>query len=98
MTEPSFGTNIRAFRLGWGLAKKHGCWIRMSTAGEENRVELCPVDKVPSKQVRTGFHRRWWNEPSILEMLPWLKPIVRVKQHISVVVNDDGEIVKAEKV
>jgi hypothetical protein len=94
---PSLGTMIRSRRLGWGLSRKHGAFIRMSDgpdtpSGRTTVIELCPVNAVPSKKCPSGFHRVWWETPDILEMIPWLRGVTRIKRYVSVVINDEGEI------
>lgn len=95
MTTPSFGTMIRAARLGWGLAREHGCFIRMSDAGESrSQIELCPLNEVPSKKSLGGHHRVWWESPDILKKIPWLIRIRKVHKYIVVIVDDEGAIVR----
>lgn len=94
---PSFGTHIRAARLGWGYAPQHGAFIRMSDAdGANSRIELCPLNAVPSKKVAGGFHRVWWESPGILDLIPWLKGVRRIKRYMCVVVDTHGTILKSE--
>jgi len=90
---PSFGTMIRATRLGWGWARQHGCFIRMSDAdGMNSLIELCPMHAVPSKKMK-GNYRVWWESPSVLGMIPWLKPIRKVHKAFAVKVDVDGNII-----
>lgn len=96
MSEVKFGMNLRAYRLGWGLSRRHGCYIRMTDCGINTRVELCPIDDVPNK-MGGKTHRCWWDDPSILDMLPWLKPVKKIKQYVSLIINDSGEIVRDGK-
>lgn len=92
---PSFGTMIRAARLGWGLASAHGCFIRMSDAdGMNTRIELCPLHEVPREKPK-GSYRVWWkNGREILNGLPWLKPIRAIKRYVAVVIDEHGVIVE----
>lgn len=94
---PSFGTNIRAYRLGWGYAKAHGCFIRMSDAdGENSRIELCPISDVPVNKTPGHSHRCWWDSPSILTMIPWLRMVRRIKRYVCVIVDTHGAIIRTE--
>jgi hypothetical protein len=84
---------VRAARLGWHWSDEHESFIRMSTPSHgENVVELCPHDAVPTTGAK-GDHRAWWENPEILQLLPWLRGFRRAKKHIRVACNDDGEIV-----
>jgi hypothetical protein len=93
MNTPSLGTMIRARRLGWGLSNRHGAFIRMSNdGGEQSMIELCPINAIPSKKI--DYHRCWWDTPEILQMVPWLAMIRKVKKYIAVTVNEHGQIVR----
>lgn len=94
MKEPGFGPRLRGYRLGWRWSERHGAMIRMSTNGTANVIELCPPNAIPSVTTKTGYHREWWNTPEILEMLPWLTPIKRIKKYVKVEVDDNGEIIQ----
>ena len=97
---PSLGTMIRSRRLGWGLSCKHGCFVRMSDGpdlptGRTSVIELCPLNSVPSKKI--GYHRVWWDTPGILDMIPWLRGVTKIKQYVAVTVDDDGNILSGGK-
>ncbi len=93
---PSLGTMIRARRLGWGQSKKHGAFIRMSDAGPgRSLIELCPVNAIPGKKTPHREHCCWWDDPGILDMIPWLRPVRRIKRYIAVVLDDHGAIVES---
>jgi hypothetical protein len=101
MTEaPTLGPRIRAARLGWGWAAQHGCFVRISDAGADTfRIELCPPRAVPSKKSPAhGNYRVWWegDGETILNGLPWLRGVRRIKRYICVIVNDDGAIIRSE--
>jgi hypothetical protein len=95
---PTLGPRVRAARLGWGYAPRHGCFVRMSDSeGGNFRIELCPVRAVPSKKVKTGFHRVWWeDDPGVLDMIPWLRNVRRIKRYVCVVVDEHGTILRSE--
>ena len=94
MSDPSFGTMIRATRLGWGLSRQHGCFIRMTDLDRQRSlIELCPVHDVPIKKTEGRYHRVWWDEPSILDLIPWLRGVKEIKRYIRVIVDDEGRIV-----
>lgn len=93
---PSFGTMIKSRRLGWGKSERHGCFIRMSDGPDlpggvrSSIIELCPLNAIPSKKI--GYHRCWWEQEGILDMIPWLRGVTRIKKYIRVTVNDEGVI------
>lgn len=92
---PSFGSNIRAGRLGFKWSARHGAFIRMSTPSKDRTlIELAPHNAVPSKKCKgeVGDFRVWWEMPQILDMIPWLRNIRRVKKFIAVFVDDNGNI------
>ena len=92
---PSLGTMIRSCRLGWGLSRRHGCFVRMSDAdGANTRIELCPVNAVPAKKI--GFHRCWWEGEDVLSFIPWLQPVRSIRRYVCVVVDDRGAILRSE--
>lgn len=94
---PSLGMLIRSRRLGWGLSQRHGCFVRMSDAdGANTRIELCPVNAVPSCKVKSGFHRCWWEGEDVLSLIPWLRPVRAVHRYVCVVVDDRGTILRSE--
>ena len=94
MDKPGFGTVLRSHRLGWYYSPRHGCNIRMSTAGKLNVIELCPTNEVPRHKTETGNFRCWWDDTQILDMLPWLQPVRKIKKYVRVLVGDNGEIVQ----
>lgn len=88
---------IRAIRLGWGLSRQHGCFIRMTDSKEMNSIiELCPIDAI-SKKTFDKYYRRWWDSPEILQMIPWLKGITSIKKYICVEVDVQGKILRSIK-
>lgn len=94
---PSLGTTIRAARLGWGYAPRHGCFVRMEDVGDDhNRIELCPTNAIPSKKTPSRFHRCWWESPEVLDLIPWLANVRAVHRYVSVIVDSDGRILTAE--
>ena len=95
--DPSFGSTIRAYRLGWGLSQQHGCFIRMSDAsGLNSTIELCPINAVPTHKTANRLHRVWWDNPAILGHIPWLSMVKRVKRYICVTVDNNGNIIKED--
>lgn len=98
--EPSFGATLRGFRLGWRFSPQHGAFIRMTDSNDgRNYIELAPITGIPSKSAIPGMkihhHRAWWDDPPILELLPWLRPISKVLKYIAVECNDEGRIIRA---
>lgn len=91
----SFGTNIRAARLGYHWSERHGAFIRMATVGPRTFIELAPVSGVPNKSAaKVKEHRCWWEEVGILDLIPWLRNVRRIKRYVAVEVDDNGNIVK----
>jgi hypothetical protein len=88
---------IRAARLGWHHSPRHGCFIRMADAdGMNTRVELCPVNAVPSTKTKFRDYRCWWEGPDVLGMIPWLKGVMRIKRYVCVVIDEHGAIIRSE--
>jgi hypothetical protein len=97
VTQPTLGPRIRAARLGYGYAPRHGCFARISDADGGNfRIELCPVNAVPSKKSRGGYRVWWENDPGVLDMIPWLRNVRRIKRYVCVVVDEHGTILRSE--
>ena len=91
----SFGTNIRAARLGYHWSERHGAFIRMATAGPRTFIELAPASGVPNKSAaKIKDYRCWWEQGDILSMIPWLRNVRWVKRYIAVEVDDNGNIVE----
>lgn len=93
---PSFGTMIRATRLGWGWSRKHKAFIRMSDRPNMHTfIELVPMHGVLKTKCKGGEHRCWWDKgQEILDMIPWLKDVRQVRKSIGVLVDEHGAIVK----
>lgn len=93
---PSFGTIIRARRLGWWHAPRHGCFIRMSDAEEMNSfIELCPPNSIPGKSPNK-WYRQWWDGgDGVLSLIPWLKGVRAIKKYVCVVVDTNGTIIRS---
>lgn len=91
----SFGSNIRAARLGYHWSERHGAFIRMATAGPRTFIELAPANSVPNKSAtKIKDHRCWWEQGDVLSMIPWLRNVRRIKRYIAVEVDDNGNIVR----
>lgn len=94
---PTLGPRIRAARLGWGYTPKHGCFVRISDVAHDRfRIELCPVNAVPAKKCAGGYRVWWENDPAILDMIPWLRGVRRIKRYVCVVVDEHGTILRSE--
>lgn len=94
---PSLGTTLKAYRLGFRLCKQHGAMIRISTVGPRTFIELSPPDqKIPSRlPVKAPTYRCWWEGEPFLHLIEWLKPIRRVKKYIAVEVDDNGNVLRS---
>lgn len=67
----------------------------MSTPTKDKTlIELAPHNAVPSKKCKgeVGDFRVWWETLGILDMIPWLRGVTRIKKFIAVFVDDDGNI------
>jgi hypothetical protein len=92
--QPSFGSRIRAYRLGYAWSNRHGAFIRIATDGPKNIIELAPASGVP-KKTAVKEYRVWWEQPQMLDMIPWLRGVRRIKKPVRVEVDDNGEIVRS---
>lgn len=98
MKPPSLGPTIRAARLGWHWSNRHGAFIRISTPDDmRNVIELAPVDDIPTAKLK-GDHRRWWDSPEILDMIPGLSMVNRVKKYIRFEVDEHGEAINPKRI
>jgi len=88
----TFGTLIRALRLGYRWSDKHGCFVRLGNAGDRVHVQLCPGHNIPAKNT-TKEYWVWWDDESILETIPSLSPVRGVKRPIGFYINkESGEL------
>jgi hypothetical protein len=92
MPVPSFGSYLRACRLGYRWADSYQCFIRMSAlkVGELICVEVAPDRGIPSKTASKEY-RCWWDKPEVLDLCPALKDLGKVTRYQKFYVNDDGE-------
>lgn len=91
----TFGSNIKAARLGYHWSERHGAFIRMVTVGSRMFVELAPASGVPNKsETKSKDYRCWRDDDSILDRIPWLRNVRRIKRYVAVEVDERGNIVK----
>lgn len=94
----TFGTALRAARIGYGLSTKHNAYIRVTDEGPDTlRIVMIPLgEKLPSKG-RTIYYA-WWEVENGEELLTDLSPAIsrvkRVKKSLSFVIDKQfGELV-----
>lgn len=88
----TIGPTIRATRLGFCWSDQHGSFIRFSTIGSRNFIELAPSDDIPKKP-HTKEYRCWWETDGFLNHVPWLKNIRYVKRYLLIELDDHGNII-----
>lgn len=91
----SFGSMLRAYRLGYRYSDKHRCFIRMSDGPSRGiyRVELAPISRIPNK---TGSkeHRCWWDDgATLLDLCKPLTALCGVKRPLTFYVDANGELI-----
>lgn len=90
-----FGKHLRAYRLGYRVAERFDCFVKISEVGENFLLIFCPTNQlVPSKS--TKLHICWWEGErgeKVFDFVPALKNVKRFKKLVSFVVNQSGEIV-----
>jgi uncharacterized Zn finger protein len=92
----SFGRTLRAYRLGYAPSEKHGAFIRLEMVDDASvNVTLIPLNhRVPDGR-RKKLHVVWWESSEskqILDLIPALKNVRRVKKVISFDIDiDTGE-------
>ena len=89
---PTFGSVIRAARLGYHWSHKHGCFIRIGGDGPPWEISLAPNGVIPNR--RSGEHFRvWWeneDRDEVLDMILPLRGVRGVKKPIIFFVDDEG--------
>jgi len=85
----TFGVLLRATRLGYHISDKHQAFVRICEIDDRTlNVTLAPLDQhVPSKNT-PKIHYCWWeqkdkDEPSLLDLIPALQGVRKVKRLIS---------------
>jgi hypothetical protein len=99
---PTFGQMLRSLRLRFGWSHSHQCFIRMAEIEPEARirVELAPVDGIPTKTAKTEYVIWYQAEKGetkpdeILAMIEPLRSIRGVKQYIKFDVDGNGRLIK----
>lgn len=91
----TLGMQIRATRLGFFTLGKY--YLRLSRHSDKLfRVELHPLTMIDSRAMASGtLHIVWWDQEDIQGLLDSIKPlrgVVRVKKHISFLVDEMGEL------
>jgi len=83
----SFGHSIRALRLGWEASTKKGCWVRIAVVKEGVVcVQLHPLDGLVPARNNYKYHYVIRGRPDVIDAIPQLKHVVRVKRHIEYIV------------
>lgn len=91
----TFGSTLRAFRLGYHVSQKHNALVKVSDYpdGKKVSIKLVPIDgKVPHDKFKD--HRCWWErDGELLDAVPALRGIRNVKRIISFDVDaETGEL------
>lgn len=77
---PTFGAVLRGARLGWHWSARHGGFIRLSVEGTKAVVQLHPNSLMPSR--KGGDYVCWWEDPGLLDCIPQLRRVVKVRRPI----------------
>lgn len=90
----TLGQKIRAGRLGWYCASRHGSMVRISDLpGDHWKIELSPLGQiVPTHGAKRTYRVLDGDSDHILDLTA-LRPLRAVKKYAAVMVNCDGEIV-----
>lgn len=99
----TFGTALRAARLGYGWSVALQAWVRIVDDGPSGFVvTLAPPNSVPVHNPRVdGKHRCWWDggteAETALANAPGLLPYVGrgVKHVVRLTLDDTGRVVRA---
>lgn len=92
LERPTFGSVLRAARLGYHWSEKLGAFLRVSGDGPFV-FDLAPATGVP-KQHAKGEHRVWWDTDegrNAVLSCGALRGIRRVSRPFRITVGDDGE-------
>lgn len=89
---PNLGPQIRAARTGFRWSARHGSFIRITTSGRRNFIELCPANELPSSCKKQQY-RCWWEEPGLIDMIPWLRQVRKIKRYVQYEIDDNGTII-----
>lgn len=90
----TFGTTIRAYRLGYRRIEGLDCWAQIKQEGNVYRITLCPLDQPPPNTAGKS-HFCFWENPAFKDfrkLLPSLKHVKRIKTVISLTVDENGEL------
>lgn len=96
MMTDRMGQKIKALRLGYAFSSRLSAWVRISDFSHDRYlVELVPSTQIlPSRPAGANVYRDIKGcADDILDHIPLMKRVVRVKKQLSFVVNNDGEIV-----
>lgn len=89
---PTFGTMIRALRLGFNYSSKHDAYIRMEGSGPWI-VVVCGISQLPRRTC--GKCIVWWEKGmDILEMVVPLRGLKSPRERKTFVVDERGKEVK----
>jgi hypothetical protein len=89
---PSFGSALRAARVGYRWSDAYKCFVRISAerTGGAICIEVAPDKGIPNKHAEINY-KCWWDEPEILDLLPALKALGPVTKYQRIYVDDNGE-------
>lgn len=92
----TFGQALRGYRLGFRWMDRWQAFIRIDAQGPPWRIDLYPAGLLPSRKIGSGEHRAFWDggvkrAEEILMMSPKVAAIKRVKQPVTLFLDDDGQ-------
>jgi hypothetical protein len=101
VSEPTFGSYLRAARLGFMWAPQIGQYVRIDADGPPRKVECLTVDALMARGGERGRsryvnarYRCWWEGElgvKALDLIRW--PGGRVERNRTYYMNDDGTMV-----
>ena len=90
----TLGQKIRAGRLGWYCASRHGSMVRISDLpGDHWKIELSPQGQLVPAHKAKRPHRVLDGDADHILDLTALRPLRAVKKYAAVIVNCAGQIV-----
>lgn len=90
----TLGQKIRAGRLRWYAAPRHGCMVRVEDLpGNRWRIELSPIDKLVPSKGSSGLYRELHGHADGMLDITELGQVRMVKRYFAVTVNDAGIII-----
>jgi hypothetical protein len=93
----TFGTAIKAYRLGFAYWPGFQAYPRISGSGPSYAVDLAPPGQLPSG-APGDTHAVWWEDPAkahdLIQSSPVLRSLKRVKRPLRLCLDEDGWLVQ----